>query len=162
MNRIVFLLIGVLAGCGAEGETAQYDESVASLSFTGDRVYDAGTLCTVGGHTMHCCEAGWAMIGVHLAQNVFKCAKLTSTAGDRFLDVGTIRNAMHACPRGTVMVGYHDNDNLLACETPVPDVSDEFVDGNPLLNDGFPMHVCPDSYAMAGIHTGHNQFTCAK
>lgn len=157
-HSLCLLFVGLLAGGCSDTAEYQYDESVASLSFTGFFVYDAGTQCTVGGGTMHCCPAGSAMIGAHVNNNVFKCAILTSAAGTRFLDVGTQRNGMHACPPGNIMVGLHVNNNWLACQAPSPGPTFEFVDGT--TQDAFPMHVCPSNFAMGGIHVGGNLFTC--
>ncbi|RKI02568.1 hypothetical protein D7Y15_35235 [Corallococcus sp. AB030] len=159
--------VTMLAGCGAapEEERAEFDVEVAksSLSFTGVPIYDAGTRCTVGGSTMHCCPTGYAMIGAHLGSDVFKCARLSSTSGSRFLDVGTTRNGMHACPYGSVMVGLHVGNNHLACQSPGTSVVFETVDGSPGTSDTYPMHVClAGGYAMSGINAGSNLFTCAR
>jgi hypothetical protein len=165
MKKLMCMLVGMamsvsLAGCAGQEDDLHYDETLANLSFTGFWLYDAGTTCTVGGTTMHCCPDGMAMIGAHIINNVFKCAQLTGTASIRFRDTSTVRNSMHACPSGSIMVGLHVGLNQLACQFPSPGPTFEFTDGNPPLNDGYPMHICPSSYAMAGIHVNNNLFTC--
>ncbi len=133
----------------------------SALIFTGVRSYDAGTQCTVGGATMHCCPIGYTMIGAHVDNNVFKCAQLYHGAGFRFLDVGTQRNGMHACPYGAVMAGLHVDRNYLACQYPIGGVASEYVDRG--TQDGYPMHVCGSSQdGMSGIHVDQNKFTCAR
>ncbi|RKH63194.1 hypothetical protein D7V93_09100 [Corallococcus llansteffanensis] len=163
---VVLTAIMVIAGCGATPEDeAEFDVKVAesSLSFTGWVVYDAGTRCTVGGSTMHCCPTGYAMIGAHLSNDVFKCAQLSSTSGSRFLDAGGRRNGMHACPYGSVMVGLHVSNDYLACQYPGTSVVSEYVDGDPGTKDSYPMHVCgAGGYAMSGIHVSNNLFNCAR
>ncbi|RKH43161.1 hypothetical protein D7X12_13910 [Corallococcus sicarius] len=162
----VLTVITVSAGCGAAPEEeAEFDVEVAksSLSFTGRVVYDAGSRCTVGGSTMHCCPTGYAMIGAHLSNDVFKCAQLSSTSGSRFLDAGGRRNGMHACPYGSVMVGLHVSNDYLACQYPGTGVVSEYVDGDPGTKDSYPMHVCgAGGYAMSGIHVSNNLFNCAR
>ncbi len=166
-SAMIIAALTMIAGCsGPSGDTLvdekwdiEFAESPLSL---GQWVYDAGTQCTVGGTTMHCCPAGYAIIGAHLGNNVFKCAGLSSTSGPPFLDAGTQRNGMHACPYGSVMVGLHLGLNHLACRWPGTPVTAEYVDGNPPTSDGYPMHVCGSGYAMSGIHAGNNLFTCAE
>lgn len=166
LSIVLALAAFAATGCSAapqevgEGEAA---ESSAAVSFTGATLYDsAPTQCTVGGATMHCCPTGYAMVGAHLGNNVFKCKQLTSVNGPRFLDVGTVRNGMHACPFGSVMVGLHEAANYLACQYPGTAAWFEYVDGNPPTADSYPMHVCGgSSYAMSGIHAANNLFTCA-
>lgn len=157
--------ITALTGCAGEADDpgGGFDESLAesSLTFTGFWVYDAGTQCTVGGATMHCCPTGYAMIGAHVDHNVFKCAQVSYGLGGRFLDVATQRNGMHACPYGALMTGLHVAWNYLTCQYPYEGVASEYVDGG--TQDGYPMHVCgPGGYAMSGIHVAQNRFTCAR
>lgn len=162
----ILTVITVSAGCGAPPEDeVEFDVEVAksSLSFTGQVVYDAGSRCTVSGNTMHCCPAGYAMIGAHLGNDVFKCAQLSSTSGSRFINVAGRRNGMHACPLGSVMVGLHVSNDYLACQYPGTSAVSEYVDGNPGTNDSYPMHVCGSGgYAMSGIHVSNNLFNCAR
>ena len=122
---------------------------------------DTSTVCTAGGVAMHCCPEGLAMVGVHLDQNIFKCAPLNNTLGALFLDTGTVRNNMHACPLGSVMVGLHRDRNLLACKQ-VSSITSERV--NTITVAGG-MHVCQSTVsteAMSGIHADQNRFTCAR
>ncbi|NOK15836.1 hypothetical protein [Corallococcus carmarthensis] len=163
---LVLAAITVLGGCGGTPESVEefdVELSKSSLSFTGLVVNDAGTQCTVNGSTMHCCPVGYAMIGAHVTNNVFKCAQLSSTSGARYLDTGTSRNGMHACPYGSVMVGMNTSKNHLACQAPGTAVVSEYVDGNPATTDSYPMHVCgAGGYAMSGINVGSNLYTCAR
>lgn len=170
MNRTVCRILGIMVallvagpGCGPADQEQHFEVGLtqSALNLTGFWVYDAGTQCTVGGVSMHCCPSGHVMIGAHVNNNVFKCAQTTAMAGSRYLDAGTHRNKMHACPQGSVMVGLHVGKNMLACQTPSPTPVFEYVDGNPPTRDAYPMHVCPNSYAMSGIHVDHNLFTCA-
>lgn len=164
-RQLVCRLVGLtmllpFTGCGGPDDDLEYDEAISALNFTGFFIYDAGTTCSVGGATMHCCPSDMAMIGAHVDNNVFKCAQLKAVGGGPFLDVGTERNGMHACPSGTVMVGLHVDNNQLACQAPSPGPFFEYVDGNPPTADSYPMHICPSGYAMGGIHVDHNFFTC--
>lgn len=154
------LLAGLLAaGCVAtEEEEPIFSEATAELTLSGPAVYDAGTSCTVGGVTMHCCPLGKVMIGANVSGNSFKCQGAINL-GPRFLDSSTQRNGMHSCPWGSVMVGLHASQNKLACQ--YASVTTEVVDGNPLTHDGF-MHVCPFPYAMTGINVSRNYFNCGS
>ena len=164
----------MITACGAESGTEEdlASQSASLVTTTGGAFYDGGTQCTVGGTSMHCCPNGYAMIGARLDQNVFKCAPLSSTSGNRFLDTGTQRAGMHACPFGTVMVGFHDSLNRLACQTlPGININGEYTDPvpppkfpNTPTQDGYPMHVCTPSqgYTMSGINVGQNKFLCAS
>lgn len=115
---------------------------------------------------MHCCPEGSAMIGAHIDQNTFKCAKLNNPTGVRSLDTGTVRFDMHTCPQGQVMVGLHVDLNQLACQTiPNNPVVDEWVDSG--TADSFPMHVCTSATnpirsraVMTGIRVDQNRFAC--
>ena len=118
------------------------------------------TLCTVDGVTMHCCPLGQAMIGVHVIDDVFKCATLANLIGPPFADRTTSRNGMHTCPMGSVMVGLHVGANVLACRVTSPPTtpSGEFID---FLSFDDYMHVCGTATsAMAGIHVMGNRLTC--
>lgn len=157
-----FLITALIytAGCATQEDEHQ-DEATSELQMTGRSLYDAGTLCTVGGVTMHCCPDGWVMIGASVSKNNFKCGELSSPPpANRVLDVSTLRNNMHACPPGMVMVGLSVSKNNLACQSTTPAETFEYVDGNPPLNDSFPMHICPSGYAMAGISVSLNLFNC--
>ena len=89
------------------------------------------TVCTVGGITMHCCpewQSGrlhYVMIGVNLATNSFRCARLVNEPGGmnaqppflnpantNILDQGFTFQA--ACTSG-VMVGLHWDQKRVAC-----------------------------------------------
>jgi hypothetical protein len=111
---------------------------------------------------MHCCPAGYAMIGARTDNNLFKCAPLVSNAGAVQLDTSTQRNGMHSCPYGQVMVGLDVDGNKLACQAlPADIVITERVDTG--TQDEYPMHVCdaliPRS-AMSGINVLANLQTC--
>lgn len=151
------MMVVSFTGCGLSDGSTEVDESVSSLSiYTG--FYDWTTSCTAGGVAMHCCPDGTAMIGIHVGNNILKCATvLFGFTGAPTLDGGTGRNDMHACPSGQLMVGVHVGRNLLACQQPVQFVTSESVDG--VTGDGA-MHVCPELMAMAGIRVDRNQFTC--
>jgi hypothetical protein len=180
-----------IASCDPGEDTAQPEDVSQPLSFsnlTGQSqpfLFDSGTVCTIGGWTLHCCPGGMAMTGANLSQNRFKCALVTGGLTDRHLDgvlgpTKTARNNMHACPFGEVMVGYYRGthalgyaDEHLACAKPDPAVVKEQVDGNPPSSDG-QMHICPEKapdntpivdpgrLAMTGIHAGANLFTCGR
>jgi hypothetical protein len=112
---------------------------------------------------MHCCPAGYAMIGARTDDNLFKCAPLANSAGAIQLDTSTQRNGMHSCPYGQVMVGIDVNANNLACQAlPANTITTERIDTG--TQDEYPMHVCdaliPGS-AMSGIDVGANLQTCA-
>jgi hypothetical protein len=156
---LALAILMTLANCKSS-EGYEYDEALAAPQFTGSWVYDTGTLCTVGDATMHCCPAGMAMIGAHLADNVFKCAQLTDPHGTQFLDTNTSRNGMHACPSGSVMVGLHVNNDQLACQRPDATRPVAHAEGTPGTLDSYPMHVCPRGHAMSGIHPNDNALAC--
>ena len=161
VSRLFALLILViLSSCKQPNDGYEYDESLSGPSFTGFWVYDTGTLCTAGEATMHCCPPGMALIGVHIADNVFKCAQMADPHGTRVLDIGTSRNGMHACPRGGFMVGLHANNNQLTCQIRNPGQASEPVNGPSGIVDSYPMHVCPNGHAMSGILMSDNMLTC--
>jgi hypothetical protein len=114
---------------------------------------------------MHCCPNGYAMTGVHVDRNVFRCSPLDTPGklGPPTLDVGTVRNGMHTCPYGQVMVGLRVDANQLACQAlPAGSVTGERVDSG--TADSFPMHACDavsPTGAMSGIHVDKNLLTCA-
>jgi hypothetical protein len=153
-------ILMTLGACKQGSDGSEYDEALSGPKFTGAWVYDTGTLCTVGEATMHCCPTGMAMIGAHVADNVFKCAQLTEPHGTRFLDVDTSRNGMHACPSGSAMVGLHANNAQLACQRPDPAGTVEHGAGTRETVDSYPMHVCPNGYAMSAIRVNDNALGC--
>lgn len=171
----LFVASSTLNGCGAavDDETdIAHDGEDLTFNATPPTgiVYDAGTQCTAGGVTMHCCPAGYAMIGARLDQNIFKCGRVDGGLfGSPYLDGSTQRNNMHSCPFGMVMVGFHEDRNLLACQWPTrQSVVFEYVDGS--TQDSYPMHVCPptsassyfyNGYAMSGIRVDRNLFACS-
>jgi hypothetical protein len=169
-HSVLYMIAGaalaMMAGCGELSDEVDLEEAESPSSFAGEPVYDAGTLCTRGGVTMHCCPTDYVMIGAHIDNNVFKCAPLAGTPGRRFADFRTNRNGMHACPVGSVMAGLHVDRNVLTCQSWSPGVVSEYVDGNPATVDAYPMHVCgagiADEYAMTGIHVDRNLFTCGR
>ena len=77
------------------------------------------------GTTMHWCEPGGMVAGVHVAANGFNCQTLDRVAvgingplGAPTLDRGnapTVRAGMHACPIGSVLVGAHFATNTFLC-----------------------------------------------
>ncbi len=125
------------------------------------------TQCTVSNgstsDTMHCCPSGYAMVGAHIGQNVFKCGRIVSPNGPAKLDTGTQRYSMHACPYGSVMVGLDVGANRLACQPTVTNtVVGEWLDTG--SQDLYPMHVCnpsDTSAGMSGIDVGGNRLLCA-
>jgi hypothetical protein len=153
------------AGCMASDDAAPVAESDSELGLD-STLFDAGTVCSVGGVTMHCCPSGFAMTGIHVNDNVLRCSRLQAGfSGTATLDAGTVRNSMHACPFGQLMVGIHVGRNLLACRPSAQGISLEFVDAVttttfPINGGTATMHVCPDTFAMAGIHVNNNLFTC--
>ena len=156
----VLAILVTLGACKQSSDGYEYDEALSGPRFTGAWVYDTGTLCTVGDATMHCCPSGMVMIGAHVSDNVFKCAQLTDTHGNRFLDIDTSRNGVHACPPGGIMVGLHVHNNQLVCQTPDPPQALAHADGTSKVVDSYPMHVCPGGHAMSGIHVSDNVLTC--
>ena len=160
VTRLFTLAILVTLASCKSSEGYEYDETLAGLQFTGSWVYDTGTLCKVGEATMHCCPVGMAMIGAHLADNVFKCAQLTDPHGTQFLDIHTSPNGLHTCPSGSVMVGLHVSNDQLACQRPDAARPVAHADGTPGSVDSYPMHVCPRGYAMRGIHLNDNVLAC--
>lgn len=160
----VLALLVTLWSCKQSNDGYEYDEALAGPKFTGFWIYDTGTLCTAGDATMHCCPSGMAMIGVHLIDNVFKCAQLTSPQGSRHLDLDTSRNGMRTCPPGGFMVGLHVSNNQLACQIPSPGQTVEHTNNTPGSTtgtmDSYPMHACPNGNAMSGIRVGDNLLTC--
>jgi hypothetical protein len=156
----VMAMLVTLGACKQANDGYEYDEALAGSRFTGAWVYDTGTLCTVGDATMHCCPGGMVMIGAHVGDNVFKCAQLTNTHGNRFLDIDMYRSGVHACPQGGVMVGLHVNNNQVACQTPGPGQAATHVAGTTQTVDGYPMHICPRGHAMSGIRLKDNLLTC--
>jgi hypothetical protein len=156
----VLAILVTLGACKPSNDGYEYDEVLSGPRFTGDWVYDTGTLCTVGDATMHCCPSGMVMIGAHVSDNVFKCAQLTDSHGNRFLDIDTSRNGVHACPPDGVMVGLHVNNNQVACQAPGPGQVVAHVAGTAQVVDGYPMHVCPHGHAMSGIRLNDNLLTC--
>lgn len=158
MVAMAFSGCGVSDGVDDSSDTPDLGESASPLALA-NPFYDRGTNCTVGGVSMHCCPSGTVMIGIHVSQNVLKCATLVrGFSSGRTLDAGTVRNDMHACPLGSLMVGIHVDRNLLTCQQSAEPVSLEFVDA--VTNDSFPMHVCPGNLAMAGIRVDRNLLTC--
>jgi hypothetical protein len=148
------------------------DDTIVTTDYiNGGVIYDppmpgaAATQCNVGGYTMHCCPAGYAMVGADPNSNVFKCAAMDAPGnlGPPTLDTGTQRNNMHACPYGQVMVGLRVDWNLLACQAlPAGSVTDERVDFS--TRDAYPMHTCDGgdpTGAMDGIRVDWDQLSCA-
>src|SRR5262249_7774125 len=154
------VILATLAHCKSN-EGYEYDEALAGPAFTGSWIYDTGTLCTVGGVTMHCCPSGMAMIGAHVVDNVFKCAQLTEPHGEPFLDLETFRNGMHTCPSGSVMVGLHVTNNQFACQRPEAAHPLAHADETRGSLDGYPMPVCPHGHVMTGIRLTDNVLACA-
>ena len=75
------------------------------------------------GPTMHWCGPNRFVTGVHVLNNAFNCAELssgtnrnyTTRLGHVIVDTGTVRNGVRACPRGTVLVGAHFVNNTFLC-----------------------------------------------
>jgi hypothetical protein len=168
MRSLLAFLMGLVAGCEAAPMAAEDIGALPSDLITSTNTFYDGfespaTQCTIGNTTLHCCPAGQAMVGVHIDQNVFKCAPLTvPRSGVPFLDATppTQRNGMHSCPLNSVMVGLHAITNRLLCQALAIHVS-EAVDAIP-TEDGFPMHVCPAGKTMSGIHVDGNLLNCAS
>jgi hypothetical protein len=126
------------------------------------------TVCTVGGVQMHCCPEGYAMIGVRLDNNVFKCDLLENppwSSSSVFLDTSTVYTqdgvSMHTCPNDAVMVGLHRDWNLLACQW--HNGEDGWFFGFKLdtgTKDAVGMHVCPPHGVMQGIHADRDAYIC--
>jgi hypothetical protein len=162
---VALAMAASFAGCMASDDTASVAESASELGLD-STLFDSGTVCTAGGVQMHCCPNGFVMTGIHVNDNVLRCARLQAGfSGPTALDAGTVRNNMHACPVGQLMVGIHVGRNLLACRPSGQALSLEFVDAVttatfPINGGTATMHVCPDTFAMAGIHVNNNLFTC--
>ena len=105
--------MGLVAACEAAPMPAEDIGALPSDLITSTNTFYDGfespaTQCNVGRTIMHCCPDGQAMVGVHVGQNVYKCAPITvPRSGARFLDTSTVRNGMHSCPLNSVMVGFH-------------------------------------------------------
>jgi hypothetical protein len=122
------------------------------------------SVCFAGGWWMHCCPAGYVMVGADATGNVFRCAPLiTNIAGARTGDSGTIRNGIHSCPEGSVMAGLRADADVLACVTvPNNGIVTERVDDTVL--EGTNMHVCGEGSptgAMSGIDVAGGHLNCA-
>ncbi|WP_431052099.1 hypothetical protein [Roseateles sp. L2-2] len=104
---------------------------------------------------------GGYMVGLHVKDNKFLCAKMGSehyTARD---DFSTRRQGMHACPVGSAMVGINVNHDVLRCAVP--------VDGRILhpeteraadWGSRSGMHSCPPGWVMTGVHVNNNIHMC--
>jgi hypothetical protein len=78
---------------------------------------------------MHACAPGSAMVGIHVRNNVLKCASTgpqyigwpssskidTNSEFVSYGGAGTLRYGMHACPEGWVMTGVHVIGNRFLC-----------------------------------------------
>ena len=74
---------------------------------------------------MHACPYGTAMVGLHVSDNVLKCASIQNLGNmiywREFLSLspegvtGQVRYGMHACPIGSYMVGVHVRGNAFLC-----------------------------------------------
>lgn len=70
---------------------------------------------------MHACPLGMAMVGIHVKDNVLKCAQLHNSLVVQYseylnYDGGpNLRYNMHACPEGWVMTGIHVKKNIFLC-----------------------------------------------
>jgi hypothetical protein len=173
-------------GCGAEDTGSESDDTASTLqrlefttggtdSTTAIWTYDSSTTKGIQDPgrptflTMHTCPTDSVMIGAHIGNNVWKCAKVPSgSLGTPIVDRTTVRNGMHACPPGKVLVGLHVGQNAWACAQASPAITTghEITDGNPATTDGY-MHVCPNHpffsnhiTAMTGLHIGNNIWTC--
>ena len=124
----------LLGACQGTEDLPDEVEVVMSPLTLNDSRTDPGTnptVCTVGGITMHCCpewQSGhlhYVMIGVNLAANSFKCARLVNEPGGMHQLAPTLNQAntnildqgytfQAACNSG-VMVGLHWDLKRVAC-----------------------------------------------
>jgi hypothetical protein len=167
---------GLLGGGGDDAGTD--DHGLGAVTF------DQVSQCVIDGIQLHCCPGtdtggagSYAMIGVLVPSNLFKCAEIVEALIDApFVDgqdgsgPSTIRQGMHACPPNSLMVGFHaDRDDLL-CQTLAKTTVEE-VDTNSW--DSFSVHVCPPidvpdppriypGEAMSGIDVANGRILCAR
>ena len=159
-------------------EVAESDEALSFVTDPGQTspfVNDAGSQCwsdSLPGW-VHCCPFGHAMVGAHLGNNVFRCAKIQGGLSN-FADGHEQRNGMLSCPLGKIMVGYWNggwwNTDRIVCATPgnAPQWIEFVDDGGTAASQDSGMHVCkkdttnPGRYAMSGIHRENNRFNCFR
>jgi hypothetical protein len=119
---------------------------------------DHGTQC----NGMHCCPAGYAMMGVHGNNNDLLCYPVGAAGDTCHVDNGTQRHGMHACPQGQYLRGVHEGQNkLTCCQHAGARFAREAVDTSTQLQA---MHGCPSAgrvqSVMTGIHGSDNHFLC--
>jgi hypothetical protein len=114
---------------------------------------------------MHCCAAGWAMVGIHVGDNIFSCREAIAIPAHElcYVDQGTVRDGMHACGEGYYMKGVNVGQNLLTCCRDWAGDSPGEENVNLTGNDGF-MHTCNygQQEAMTGIHVANNWLLCQQ
>ncbi len=127
--------------------------------------------------TLHACRPGYAMLGAHVDDNVFLCARVTNDTStlQSMIDTGTQdpTNTMHACQRGMYMRGLHADRNWLLCSGPIRIDTTDYDGGPygpPTQDPSNYMHVCPQRERsvtfqgpliyMLGIHDDRNIFYC--
>ena len=106
------------------------------------------------------------MVGAHLDQNVFKCAKLRANYRIGLWTIAfkgpenVIRNGVHSCAPNNIMLGYRRDTDTLLCRS-LPNVGFvEWLDGS-TQDPTFSMHICPTLGAtMSGINPATNTFAC--
>jgi hypothetical protein len=108
----------VLLCKGGYGNYSESDEYVDG-STIGSDVYNDSNF------NMHRCKYGYAVTGIHEANNQLSCAPFdegaVSIAKSSWwpqTDSNTQRQGMHACPRERPVLGIHIGNNVLMCIGP--------------------------------------------
>lgn len=176
----------------ADDEEEVWDESDASLvsaGEVGEIIYDGPgrptfTRCE-NDNTTHCCPSGFAMVGIHTGDNVFRCVRTIKPAniGRQWctFDAGTadwvyanqtgsiMALNMHVCPNGRYMRGANLGSNRFLCCADTANTSGvprmlERYSTDPL---GY-MRACGEPYwsssvsVMTGYHGGQNALSCSS
>ena len=114
---------------------------------------------------MHCCPVGWAMVGIHVGDNIFSCREAISNPQHEYcyVDRGTVRDGMHACGEGYYMKGANIGQNTFTCCLDAWGDSTGTEDVNTSTNDGY-MHTCVYAYqeAMTGLNVSANLLLCQQ
>jgi hypothetical protein len=165
--------MGALPGCEApEVGEAPEEVGVETSAYSMTNVYYDGspgspfTACTMNGISMHCCPAGFAMLGVDLATNVFKCGRVNGgmNGGPRYTVNFNYGNKQCGSQSGfnrlAVMIGYNESFNTALCQAPTYEAYYKRINTSTFDSRG--MHVCPPTAAMTGINLGTGAYECGS
>jgi hypothetical protein len=168
-------LIVAVSACGQKEEVEKTETVSSALTYTGNPAFDpfwcTDPQTTCGSPAMHCCPAGWAMSGIHLANNKLQCRNINDTAlscatfsmaTKRFVDEGQGHTAwIPACPAGKYMRGFDWHQNTAVCCT--------YPTGNTALHwnidnfwDSVTEEVDPFRFLGGGTCNAGNVHTCAE